>query len=43
MTEYELLEWKKKVIALDIAEIKLEKYYKDGRISENKKIKLKKI
>ena len=43
MTEYELLEWKKKVIALDIAEIKLEKAYKEGRISEEKKVKIKKI
>lgn len=43
MTEYELMEWKKKVFALDIAEIKLERLYKEGKINENKKRKIKKI
>lgn len=43
MTEYELKEWNKKVIALDIAEIRLEKAYKEGKINENKKKKIKKM
>ncbi len=43
MTEYELKEWKKKVIALDLAEIRLERLYKQGKIKENKKRKIKKI
>jgi hypothetical protein len=37
MTEYELKEWKRKVIALDITEIRLEKLYKEGKIKKNKK------
>jgi hypothetical protein len=43
MTEYELKELKKKVIALDIAEIKLERLYKEGKINEKKNKKIKKI
>ena len=43
MTEYELMEWKRKVIALDITEIRLEKLYKEVKIKENKKKKIKKI
>jgi len=43
MTEYEIAQWKKKVFALDIAEIRLERLYKKGEIDENKKKKIKKI
>ena len=43
MTEYELLEWKRKVVALNIAEIKVEKSYKEGKISDEKRRKIKKV